>query len=95
MLLYIIAGISLLWAILVYYLSGEKYMKWYYRYTGKDYREFDPKKFRLAHGGSLALFCVIALLAQFVGKRWILYILCFAPVIVNYLLILTWCKKKG
>ncbi len=91
---FIIAGICLIWAIVVIFFSGEKYMKWYYRNTGKNYQDFDPKKFKLAHAGAWVLMAGFALLTKFTGENWILIFLCAAPVLVNYLLIITWCKKK-
>ena len=94
MFIYIIAALCFIWAIVVFFFTGEKYMKWYYRNIGKNYQDFDLKKFRIAHAGSLAVLSIFILLFSVCESGWIKVFLCFAPVFVNYLLILTWCKKK-
>ena len=91
---YVIGALSIIWAIVVFFFTGEKYMKWYYRNTGKNYQDFDSRKFRLAHAGSLAVLGILFLIIPITGWDWVKIFLCAAPVIVNYLLILTWCKKK-
>lgn len=91
---YICVILLLVGALLVYFISGEKYMEWYYKNCGMDYRKYDPKRFRIAHSVSLMLVTLFAFLAISLEDSGISLLLMVAAVILNYVLILTWCKKK-
>ena len=91
---YLLVLLLLVASLLVYFVSGEKYMKWYYKNCGKDYRYFDPKRFRIAHSASLMLVTLFAFLAITLEDSGIFLLLMVVAVILNYVLILTWCKKK-
>lgn len=92
---YIFVLLLLVWALLVYFVSGEKYMKWYYGSCGLDYRKYDPKRFKIAHSLSLMLVTLFAFLAITLENSGITLLFIVAALILNYLLILTWCKKKN
>ena len=90
---YICVLLLLVGALLVYFVSGEKYMEWYYKNCGMDYRQYDPKRFKIAHSVSLMLVTLFAFFAISLEDSGIALLLMVASVILNYVLILTWCKK--
>jgi len=86
-----------MYPVYVYFFSGEKHMKWYYRKLGLDYRQYDQEKFKIAHSLTITLLFLIAyLLTSFGSDSWITILLpTIASVVLDYYLIKTWCKKKS
>ena len=92
--LFVFTGLIIAWAIVSYFFAGEKHMRWYYRQCGRDYKNYDAKRFKIAHSVSLFLVGLFGLLAVVFDHNGIFLLLMFLAVAMNYALILTWCKKK-
>ena len=93
-LLYILTCLIALWGIASYFCLGEKFMQWYYGQWGHDYREFDARRFKIAHSVSIFLVGVSGLFAVGLGLRWLLLIMMLVFTSANLFLIMRWCKKK-
>ena len=92
-LLYVFTGLIAVWGIASYFCMGEKFMRWYYGQWGHDYREFDARKFKIAHAVSIFLVGVSGLFFVGHGLRLVLvWFLVYAA--TNLFLITLWCKKK-
>ena len=92
--LYVLTGLIAVWGIVSYFCMGERFMKWYYGQWGHDYREFDARKFKIAHAVSLFLVGVAGLFAVGLGLKWVISVLLLATAITNFIFIIQWCKKK-
>jgi hypothetical protein len=73
---------------------GEKYMRWYYRQVGHNYLHYDVSRFKVAHCVCGFLVGFFGLLAIALDHNTLFLALMFIALIMNYVLILTWCKKK-
>ena len=93
--IYVLAGM-IVWAIVLYFFMGEKYMRWYYRQCGRNYLEYDMGRFKVAHCVCLILVCLMGMFTILVDRDHdvIFIVLMFLALIMHYTLILTWCKKK-
>ena len=92
-LLYVFSALIAVWGIASYFCMGEKFMRWYYGQWGHDYREFDARKFKIAHAVSIFL---VGVSGFFVGGDVVRFFIVLTLVfsITNFILILQWCKKK-
>ena len=92
--IYVFLGLVFVWAIVMYFFMGEKYMRWYYRQCGRNYLEYDMGRFKVAHGVCVALVGLFGMLAISVDHDALFIVLMLLALALNYILILTWCKKK-
>ena len=69
--LYVLSALIAAWGIASYFCMGEKFMKWYYGQWGRDYREFDARKFKIAYAVSAFLVGVAGLCVVRLGPKWV------------------------
>ena len=94
--MYVFLGLVIVWAIVMFFFMGEKYMRWYYRQCGRNYLDYDMGRFKVAHGVCLVLVSLFGMLTLLMDRDHdaIFIVLMFLALAMNYILILTWCKKK-
>lgn len=93
--LYVFTGLIIVWSVLLYFFMGEKYMRWYYRQMGRNYLDYDSGRFKVAHSVCVALVGIFGSLTIILDHNALFLALMFVAVVMNYALILTWCKKKN
>lgn len=69
-------------------------MQLYYGQWGHDYRQFDARRFKIAHAVSFFFVGVAGLCVVRLGPKWAFSVLLLATAITNFVLIIKWCKKK-
>jgi hypothetical protein len=89
----VFAGIAFLWAIYVTFWGGERYMKWYLRYTQE--RNYDLKRFKFIHVPFLIIGAVCFLLIGLKVKTYIPLFILFTAIIIQLYLVTKFGKKPG
>ena len=92
--LYVFTGLIIVWSVLLYFFMGEKYMRWYYRQMGRNDLDYDSGRFKIAHSVCVAFVGIFGVLSIILDQNALFLTLMFVAVVINYALILIWCKKK-
>ena len=88
------AALFVVWAVLVWFFGGEKYMKWFFQF--RHVNQYDKRKFKIVHVLFILLAAVCLLLVGFCKSeyRFAVLMVFLLSSILQHILLYTLCKKK-
>lgn len=94
MTLFIISVLILGLGVYEAFFAGEKYMNWWFSQLGKNYQDYDQRRFRIIRGVSLTVAAVLVSAVELNNFKNVAVFLAavIAVVVLQYVLVLRCCK---